>query len=744
MRPEYSLFQRWQFPVGTLLSAVVSVAIAACAVGAFVVWAAADLDERTLSRQTALVARIVTDEVARVPREQQSVVLWDDAVIRTRYAFDARWIDSNFGAWLHEYFGHDRGFIVNGADEPVYASVAGVRSNAAVFADNQAAFSAPLLELRDQLRGGSVNAYHRSVGVRDYPHLVDLLTVDGRPAIVAFSPLSSDTGNVPQSPGSEFIHISVDFLDATLAARVSEQFLLDDVRFDIEPTPGLASYTLTDRSGAPLAYLSWNASQPGQTMLARTAPPLAAAFLLGGCVIFFLLDRVQRSAADLRNGRALAEHQATHDYLTDLPNRILFDQKLSRAMPDHRTSAHALAVIMLDLDRFKQVNDTLGHLAGDEVIRAVGQRLRELCGPQDDLARLAGDEFGIIHRSHDGGRSAAALTQAIVEAVAKPFNIFGNEAFLGVSIGFAIAASEDTDHLELVRKADIALYEAKSAGRNRAVRFEDAMSRELEDRLTIETELRDALRRDDQLDLAYQPLFSRTSGRVVGAEVLARWNHPTLGPVAPIRFIPVAEASGLIERLGDFILARACRLGAAWPGMTIAVNISPTQLRNPRFAPRVFEHLGVTGMRPQDLELEITESILLEDEHVASESLAQFRRAGIRIALDDFGTGYSSLNYLKRYPVDAIKIDRSFVSQLVAGNSGLAIVQAMITLAHALNIEVIAEGVETREQMETLARMHCNTFQGFLLSPPVTVALIEGMFRAHAAREDDMAIARVA
>jgi EAL domain-containing protein (putative c-di-GMP-specific phosphodiesterase class I) len=252
----------------------------------------------------------------------------------------------------------------------------------------------------------------------------------------------------------------------------------------------------------------------------------------------------------------------------------------------------------------------------------------------------------------------------------------------------------------------------------------------VQNRHTIESELRNALKRNDQLSVVFQPLFSRASGKIIGAEALARWYHPQLGQISPAHFIPVAEATGLIEAVGELVLRRSAELGARWPGMTIAVNLSPTQLRNPRFSPHLFALLKDAGMRPTDLELEITEGVLIDDDHATSVALYNLRANGVRIALDDFGTGYSSLNYLKRYPVDCIKIDRSFVSQLSSGSVSVAIVQAMITLAHAMNIEVTAEGVETQEQMEMLADMGCNTFQGFLLSTPVTPLMIDGMFRS--------------
>jgi diguanylate cyclase (GGDEF)-like protein len=477
----------------------------------------------------------------------------------------------------------------------------------------------------------------------------------------------------------------------------------------------------------------WIPNRPGAAMLNQTLPILGLGFLIAGALVFFLLRGLWRSTAALEAQRAEARHQALTDALTDLPNRVEFETRLARALRDRGRNRTTIALLVLDLDRFKQVNDTLGHNAGDDLIRAEGQRLRELVGPECDIARLGGDEFAVIHHGHDSSE-AVDLANRIVVAMETPFKVSGSEAFVGTSIGVAIASKHEKDQRELTRRADIALYDAKASGRNRVAVYVHAMDELLQDRHQIEAELREALKPEaDQLSVVFQPLFSGRTGEIVGAEALVRWSHPKLGQISPARFVPIAEGSGLIEPLGEFVLRRALHFGARWPGRRIAVNISPVQLRSPRFADHVLDRLVETGMRPSDLELEITEGILLDSKSTAVETINDLRQAGIRIALDDFGTGYSSLNYLKRYPVDSIKIDRSFVAQLGTSNASAAIVNAMVTLAHALGIEVTAEGVETQEQMNILKQMGCNVFQGFLLSRPMPENEIESAYR----RADD-------
>ena len=618
------------------------------------------------------------------------------------------------------------------ADQPIYTMSGGVAPAPALFVSEKSMLMKEVAALRALLGAGALQAYEEGETTQ-FPQVVDLRQIDGRAAIVSIVPIISDTGKIVQEPGSEYLHLTISYLDDEIAAALGKQYLLEEGAFTSRPitSPDYAAYPLTSKAGRFVSFFQWKQYQPGQILLAQTAPVLAGAFLIAGILIIALVDKLWKSSSELEAGRRGAQHEASHDPLTGLPNRPHFEQRLGEALAVGTRDGTQVALLMLDLDRFKKINDTLGHQAGDDLIRAVGQRLQELLDDRVLLARLGGDEFAIVYCGKGAVAAAEDLAWRIIAAISKPFVVSGSEVFVGVSVGIAVVLDEEMNRLELTRKADIALYEAKSTGRNRAVFYEEAMNELLQSRHVIEAELREALRGGEQLTVAFQPLFDSRTGAISGAEALARWSNPRLGQVSPAHFIPVAESTGLIESVGELVLRMACTLGARWPGEAIAVNISPTQLHNPKFVGRVFDILRESGMRPVDLELEITESILLEDDGVAFTALQEFRDAGIKIALDDFGTGYSSLNYLKRYPVDRIKIDRSFVSQLAPGSASSAIVQAMVTLAHALDIDVTAEGVETHEQMDLLIGMGCNTLQGFLLSAPTTARLIEAMFRDH-------------
>lgn len=699
---------------------VLALAVAATTVVTFLLWSTAELDSATLERERELARRVVATEGRHIAHDQLSATLSDDAVKHTRFGYDRDWVSVNLGQRMHAHFGHNRAFVLDPTNRPLFAMDQGQTVTPDLYYADREAY-APIVEsLRATLRARDGDT---TAGPGRHPGLqqVEVALVAGVPALVSVSAILSPSDMLLQHPGTEFLHVSVAYLDAVFADRLAEEHLFTGATFTRYPSrsSGRGVLPILATTGRIIGFFEWTPERPGAQMLARTMIALGGVSAFGVLLILLLLYRLWRSSSELEQGRLAAQHQAHHDPLTGLPNRSRFDDMLARTLNSTRSQREGVALLLLDLDRFKQVNDTLGHQSGDELIRAVGQRLLRLIGPHDTIARLGGDEFGIIHHAGAGLAGHLQLSRNIIDAVGKPFDLAGGEAFVGVSIGVVEIEERDQDRRDIVRKADIALYEAKSSGRNCAVAYEAAMDELLQNRHRIEADLREALKAGDQLAVAFQPLYCGTTGAILGAEALARWNHPRLGAVSPALFIPVAEGTGLIEPIGEFVLRRASELGALNPGLTVAVNISPAQLRNPRFPERLFDLLLQSGMAPANLEIEITESILLDHEDVATATLRTLRGAGIRIALDDFGTGYSSLNYLKRYPVDRIKVDRSFVSQLEEGGASAAIVQAMVSLAHALDIRVTAEGVETEEQRRLLIDMQCNTLQGFLLSPPL-------------------------
>ncbi|WP_375465408.1 putative bifunctional diguanylate cyclase/phosphodiesterase [uncultured Methylobacterium sp.] len=420
-----------------------------------------------------------------------------------------------------------------------------------------------------------------------------------------------------------------------------------------------------------------------------------------------------------RRNEARIAHMARHDALTDLPNRTaLREHGLDMLGQGRDGEAHRrLAMLCLDLDRFKGVNDTHGHGAGDALLRAVAVRLCTRVRTGDLVARLGGDEFAVLHRVTDVA-GAMAMAERLIAVVSAPYEINGCTVEIGMSVGIAMA-DEDADDIDrLLKNADTALYHAKGAGRGIARLFETAMDETAQARRDLERELAEALR-TDAFELHYQPLVDLGTDRITGLEALVRWRHPERGLISPATFIPVAEETGLIVALGEWVLNQACREAVSWPGrITVAVNVSAVQLRHRNFAQRVLLALATSGLRADRLELEITESVLLDDTEANLETLHLLRRAGIRISMDDFGTGYSSLSYLRRFPFDKIKIDRSFVHDAGQATEAGAIIRALVGLGASLGITTLVEGIETEEQLAAVRAEGCQEMQGFLFSPP--------------------------
>ena len=413
-----------------------------------------------------------------------------------------------------------------------------------------------------------------------------------------------------------------------------------------------------------------------------------------------------------------ARYLAHHDALTGLANRVLLQERLQEiAARSHRRDV-AAAVLCLDLDGFKAINDTMGHAAGDELLVRCGERLRKCVRGSDMVARQGGDEFAILQTDVARPAEIERLCRRVVDAVAAPFDLGGQPAQVTVSIGIAVMPQDGHDADHLLQRADMALYRAKSGGRNQFCFYEPGMDRQLRERREAEADLRTALSHGG-LQLLYQPQVDCVSGNLVGLEALLRWHHPRRGMLLPGEFIPLAEETGIVHALGSWVLRTACRDATSWPGLRVSVNVSPVQFRHPDFPGQVASALAETGLSPDRLELEVTEGLLVHDTGAALATLAELKAMGTRITMDDFGTGYSSLAYLHRFPFDKIKIDRSFIRQLGGRPNTRDIVRAMVQLGRSLAVPVCAEGVETPGQLAQLRDEGCQEAQGFLFAHPV-------------------------
>ncbi|MFI5011064.1 MAG: putative bifunctional diguanylate cyclase/phosphodiesterase [Hyphomicrobiales bacterium] len=418
---------------------------------------------------------------------------------------------------------------------------------------------------------------------------------------------------------------------------------------------------------------------------------------------------------------------AFHDMLTGLPNRVLFEDRLDQALAGLRRGSKRVALLYVDLDRFKNVNDTLGHSAGDELIRQVAARLTALVRESDTVARLGGDEFAVIQQGVANGRDTETLSKCILQEIGRPFDLFGNPAFVGASIGIAISSGRAAVSHEMLRRADIALYRAKSLGRGCFRVFTEDMAHAVTQRQRIEQDLRSALQTGTELRLVYQPVFAANAETVMGAESLLRWDHPIRGTLLPELFVEIAEERGLIESLGEWVLREACRFAAGTGLPWIAVNVSPTQYRNKRFADLVTGVLDEMHLSAERLQIEITEDAPLGNSEASEANFKALQANGIKLTLDGFGTGYSSMQELRRCNIGKLKIDRSIVRQLGASQDCETIVRAVAGLARGMQMKLAAEGVETVVQRDLMAAIGCDELQGPLFSEPIDAEAIKAI-----------------
>ncbi len=750
---------------------------ALCAAGVYIT--GRNTDTMALFGQQAEVWRATASGMDELAVAQESIALCDQCMREARAAKpDRAWLDKNIGARLHELHDADATYILDARDRPIYASLAGRSQPPATYASVAPAVGRFVALARGEIKrpSGRSNLNERLPGITPRT---------ARPA-----PATWNVGPAGYGEPHRAHHAQCDPCDRHGAHRRARGFCerhADEMARRLpsrrQPAgPGLGQPALSrrqipyraraarharraatgnappsrpdetsapilDSDGAPLTTIVWKPMLVGSMAMKLLLLPAVAMFAIVALLVLLMslklrkmmrqddqhLVKLRQAHIELQAKEAQAHHLAYHDVLTGLPNRALFNDNCDRALLRAR-HGEKMAIVLLDLDRFKNVNDRFGHLAGDELIREVGDRLSRVLKGKDAVARLGGDEFAILLEGDDLAEGMDCVLERILLDLHRPYDVLGNQAHIGVSMGVAVAPECGTDRTDLMRKADIALYRAKDDGRDCYRYFTPSMDETVQLRAMLEEDLRAAIASGSSLSVHYQPLVDSRQGKITGLEALLRWQHEEHGAISPQLFIPVAEETGLISALGDWVIEESCKVARDWPNLTIAINLSPIQFCDEGFADRVCDIVARAKVSPHQIEFEVTEGVVLDQNEVVRGALRRLRQMGFRIALDDFGTGYSSLSYLREFEVDRIKIDKSFVHSLGQTMDANAIITAVVTLGHAMGLQVTAEGVETADQEDFLRSAGCNVLQGFRFSQAVPANELTESMAEHARR----------
>ena len=699
-------------PIGVIIVVAIICIIVA------VLSAARRADEVSLNRDQQLIRQAISDRAARVLQEVDSVAETQDATEAIRREYDPQWVERRAGYWLETYFDDDMVVVVDASDRVEYERTRSAAGPAAIDRPVELAGILDLLRGRLGAPPGTVPIVGAPDALQPGRFAAIIERFAGSPAIIAAVAVGSDDDLASGNAGAPVI-IAVKYIDAAMLREIGNRLQLGELHETDDPAPGGKNQVVpfADTQGHVVARLAWTPSRPGGQILWRVLPFIAAA--LAGLVLLLgvIIYHMRRTAQKITAGEAQLRHLALHDPVCGLPNRIYFGERLENMIDEVRRGGPSAAVFYVDLDHFKDVNDTLGHHVGDELILNVTKRLSQVMREEDLVARLGGDEFAIVTTCGSDSYSLQAIAGRILAAVCAPYAISGHNIVIGASIGIAVIDRRAKDSGDILRYADMALYRAKNEGRNRACIYDAAMDADLSQRKLLEGDLLYAIR-NDGLNAAYQPIVNASGDKMIGVEALARWTHPTAGVIPPSEFIPIAENSGLIVELGEWMLRRACLDGREWPGLTVAVNVSPLQFRRPDFVDLVERILKETTFDPTRLELELTESTLLGNLEMAELSMLRLKAIGVRFALDDFGTGYSSLQYLRRFPFDKLKINSSFVRSIEIAPDAASIVHAVVSLGRGLGMKVTAEGVESAEQHLFLRAAGVHSMQGYRFGRP--------------------------
>ncbi|WP_334174144.1 bifunctional diguanylate cyclase/phosphodiesterase [Pseudoxanthobacter sp.] len=701
-------------------------------------WATAAADRVAVERETAQLSNAVSDLTQGLAHDQESVTIWTEAVQRLQDGSPASrlWLRNNLVEWPQTYFGHDDVILIGPGNAP--------EADLARYADRPGepggyAARAPVLDpmirqLRSRLAAG---AMPRGTGERT-AGAEEIVTLAGRPAIVSIRPVVPEPGEAAAATGEPYLLVSVLYLDGPLLEHLRRRHGFADIRYSPTAPPAggpQSGYPLQAAGERVAGYYIWAPFLPGQAVFHKLAPVLAGIFatvcavMAAGLVLLFRRTRGEAAA------RQAADRLALHDDLTGLPNRTLLVQYLRTALAAATPDA-PVAVVHINIDRFKLVNETLGPQGGNAILSAFAHRLATCIGPDDLVARIGGDEFTIVAPGR-AAEATRALVATILDVGRVPFSVAANPVFVGISAGYFVARGPEPDAEECLRRADVALFHARSASHVHAAEFGDDMDALLRARRETERDLRQALAAgSDQITVFFQPVFAFADGQPCSAEALVRWRHPARGWIAPDAFIPIAEEAGLIAEIGWRVLLAACATAARWPGQSVAVNASPLELTDPGYPGRVAAALTASGLPPERLEIEVTETGMIAASGQSERTLAALRALGIRLAIDDFGTGFSSLSRLRQMDADRIKIDRSFIANLCHNATDRAIVQAIVAMAHAAGLKTTVEGVETAAQCEWLKAAGCDNVQGFFFGRPMPEAEISRLMAAGGAETE--------
>lgn len=694
-----------------------------------------DADSFALKRQRETIQHALKQHGHSLTRELRMQTIWSEAYERSRVR-DIAWLEENYGTYLSDLLGYDGLFVLAPDDTALYgyshlkATDLDYARVAPIIADLVRAVRDPKT-MPDDYDVVTTAVPLASGVILDHNAVADVRAIDGRPSTVVVSTIRPDRGYPSSVVTPPMLLVAIEEIDTAFTRHLGENFGFRELRWSNEAaTAGDATEEVKSLDGQTVGTMTWLKDRPGFEFLRHIAPGLLLALLLVGALTMLLVRWGKRQAKQILQSEQNARLAARTDGLTGLPNRAALREALPHLISEARRTGSAIAVLSIDIDQFKAINDVFGDAVGDSVLEATSRRLQRMAPQHSFVARLDGDRFAMLASGLEDPQFDQ-LANDIIAALAEPFDLdSGTRIFITVSLGYAIGLRDGGTADELMRRAELAAGKAKAGRAETAIAFAPDMEAELTYRLMLEAALRDSVA-NNGIDVVYQPVMDPSGHRVLGVEALARWTDIELGPISPEIFIPLAEEAGLIQNIGEIVLRRAIKAGAAWPGINIAVNVSASQIHHGDVVEVVRDALSDAQFPAERLEIEITESVLLADEKRANEQMRGLQSLGVRIALDDFGTGYSSLQYLRQFGFDKLKIDRSFIDGAVEPVGSPVVLTSIIKLGQDLGLRITAEGVETEEQKLWLQSAGCHELQGYLFSRPLTEEHMTAFIAAH-------------